>query len=62
MNSRSLKKSASVVLASFRSSTPCAPEGTPRPFTRCGLAWEEARLGAPGWAGEKSGLFEPPAC
>jgi len=31
-----LKKSASSVLASFRSST--YPEGTPRAFTRCGLA------------------------
>jgi hypothetical protein len=20
---------------------------------RCGLAWDKARLGAPGWAGEK---------
>ena len=33
----------------------------PRLFARCGLAWDKARLGAPGlWAGEKSGLFEHP--
>jgi len=31
-----LKKSASVVLASFRPSR--TPEGTPQAFTRCGLA------------------------
>jgi len=33
----------------------------PRLFARCGLVWDKARLGAPGWAGEKSGLFEHPA-
>ena len=36
----------------------CIP---PRLFARCGLAWEKARLGAPGLGGEKSGLFEHPA-
>ena len=30
-------------------------------LARCGLAWDKARLGAPGWEGEKSGLFEQPA-
>ncbi len=30
-------------------------------LARCGLAWDKARLGAPGWEGEKSGLFEHPA-
>ena len=35
-SSRMLKKSASGVLASFRAST--YPKGTPRLFTRCGLA------------------------
>ena len=30
-------------------------------IVRCGLVWEKARLGASGWAGEKSGLFEHPA-
>ncbi|MCM3905748.1 MAG: hypothetical protein ND866_28990, partial [Pyrinomonadaceae bacterium] len=29
-------------------------------MVRCGLACGKARLGAPGWAGEKSGLFEHP--
>ena len=43
---RKLKKSASGVLASFRPST--YPEGMPRTFTRCGLVWEKARLGARG--------------
>jgi hypothetical protein len=33
---------------------PCAPEGTPRAFTRCGLAWDKARLARQGWAGEKA--------
>jgi hypothetical protein len=32
-----------------------------RVMVRCGLACGKARLGAPGWAGEKSGLFEHPA-
>jgi len=27
---------------------------------RCGLAYGTARLGAPGWVGEKSSLFERP--
>lgn len=39
-----LKKTANIVLASFRAST--YPPGTPRPFTRCGLA---------------DGLFEQPS-
>ena len=30
-------------------------------MVRCGIACGKARLGAPGWAGEKSGLFEHPA-
>ncbi len=33
----------------------------PHPFACCGLAGDKARLGAPGLAGEKSGLFEHPA-
>ena len=36
----------------------------PTPYkvmARCGLAWDKARLGAPGWEGEKSGLSEQPA-
>ena len=33
-----------------------------RLFAHCGLAWDKARLGAPGLGGfEKSGLFEHPA-
>ena len=59
MLSKLLKKSASSVLTSFRPST--CPEGTPRSFTRCGLAWDKARLGAPGLGGWKSGPFETPA-
>jgi hypothetical protein len=54
-----LKKSASIVLASFRPST--YPKGTPRAFTRCGLAAERRVLARLGWAGEKSGHFEHPA-
>jgi hypothetical protein len=30
---------------------PCAPEGTPQASTRSGLAWDKARLGAPGLGG-----------
>jgi hypothetical protein len=37
------------------------PQRTPRFFARSGLARGKARLGAPGWAGEKSGLFAHPA-
>ena len=33
----------------------------PRLLARCGLARGTGRLGAPGWAGEKRGLFEHPA-
>jgi hypothetical protein len=29
-------------------------------FTRCGLAWDKGRLGAPGLGGWKSVLFERP--
>jgi hypothetical protein len=32
----------------------------PRLLARCGLARGTGRLGAPGWAGEKRGLFEHP--
>jgi len=32
----------------------------PRLFARRGLVWDKARLGALGWAGKKSGLFEHP--
>src|SRR5207244_4312942 len=56
--SRLLKKSASIVLASF--------PGAVKRETRvsrgaAALPADKARLGAPGWAGEKSGLFEQPA-
>jgi hypothetical protein len=30
-------------------------------FARRGLVWDKARLGALGWAGKKSGIFEHPA-
>jgi len=29
-------------------------------IVRRGLAWDKARLGAQGWAGEKSGLIDHP--
>ena len=38
---------------SHRSGPQRTPEGTPRVFTRCGLARGTARLGALGLAGEK---------
>jgi len=34
---------------------------TSRPFARCGRACGKARLGAPGWVGENSDLFDHPA-
>jgi hypothetical protein len=37
---------------------PATPYGVK---ARCGLARGTARLGAPGWVGEMSGLFEHPA-
>jgi hypothetical protein len=46
---RMLKKSGGGVLASFSPST--YHKGTPRAFTRCGLAWGKARLGARGLGG-----------
>ena len=54
-----LKKPASGVLASLRSSTYRSVRL--RLLARCGLIWGKARLGrARVWAGEKSGLFEHP--
>jgi predicted small secreted protein len=54
-----VKKSASFVLASFRGSTYGSMYASPLRSLRPHLG--EVRLGAPGWAGEHSGLFDHPA-
>ena len=59
MLGRLLKNPADIVLVALRGST--TGRSTIRLLTRCGLAWDKARLSAPELGGGEVWTFEQPA-